>query len=60
MASLWAERCHWGHGQPNYPNAPFDQIGQNLYITNADILDIDSGIQVFLEGKHVIKIHILP
>ena len=46
MASLWAEHCHWEHGQPDYDNPPYENIGQNLYITTSTTLNIESGLQV--------------
>ena len=46
MASLWAEHCHWEHGQPNYANPPYDPIGQNLYITSSSTLNIENALQV--------------
>ena len=32
MAQLWADNCYWGHGQPNVSYAPYDPLGQNLYV----------------------------
>ena len=46
MALLWGRECRWEHGQVNYPNAPYDPVGQNLYVTTANQLGVDFAIRV--------------
>ena len=55
MAADWADRCDWNHGQPDRDpdTVPFDPIGQNLYLTSAQSIDLSSGIQDWYDEKSV-------
>ena len=47
MAANWADGCKWSHGQPSRDKntMPFDPIGQNLYLTSANTINLNNAIQ---------------
>ena len=54
MAETWAAGCDWRHGQPTLTDdvsAPFNAIGQNLYMTTARTIELGAGIQAWYDEK---------
>ena len=55
MAETWAAGCDWRHGQPrpadNQMPAPFNAIGQNLYLTTARTMDLTAGTDAWYNEK---------
>ena len=51
MAADWADGCQWKHGQParDADTMPFNQIGQNLYLTSSNTIDLSSAIQAWYD-----------
>ena len=51
MAADWADTCEYGHGQParDANTMPFDPIGQNLYLTSSNTIDLSSAIQAWYD-----------
>ena len=49
MAADWADGCQWKHGQPSRDpdTLPFNSIGQNLYLTSSDTINLDRSIQAW-------------
>ncbi|KAI0209416.1 Glioma pathogenesis-related protein 1, partial [Lamellibrachia satsuma] len=49
MAADWADGCDFNHGQParDANTLPYNQIGQNLYLTSANSINLDSAIQAW-------------
>ena len=48
MALGWAKECKWEHGQPENIS-PYDQLGQNLYASTIDHLDIREAITLWYD-----------
>jgi len=52
LAEQWAARCDWTHGQPSLGNnPPFTLIGQNLFATTANSVNLTSAIQSWYNEK---------
>ena len=49
MAADWADGCRWKHGQPTRDpdTMPFDPVGQNLYLTSSDTINLNRSIQAW-------------
>ena len=51
MAADWADGCQWKHGQParDADTMPFNPIGQNLYLTSSNTIDLSGAIQAWYD-----------
>ena len=49
MSAEWAGACDFNHGQPtrNASTKPYNQIGQNLYLTSSNSIDLAKAIQAW-------------
>ena len=51
MTADWADGCQWKHGQParDADTMPFNPIGQNLYLTSSNTIDLSGAIQAWYD-----------
>jgi len=49
MSAIWAARCHWGHPGYNYPE--YNTIGQNLYLTTGNAVNLRSAMDLWYNEK---------
>lgn len=52
LAAKWAAGCNWRHGQPPLgDDPPYTSIGQNLYATTGNFVNLTSAIQLWYDEK---------
>ena len=51
MAADWADGCQWKHGQPSRDKdtMPFNPVGQNLYLTSLNTINLNQAIQAWYD-----------
>ena len=53
LAEQWAARCVWEHGQPSLgDNPPYTSIGQNLYATTGNTINLTAAQMNWYEEKY--------